>query len=73
MVPGKGLEPLLPRGEPDFESGASANSATRAEDMPAREPTRRKEGKKIQPLPTQPGFRAQERSSFGSGPESGTP
>lgn len=30
MVPGKGLEPLLPRGEPDFESGASANFATPA-------------------------------------------
>lgn len=29
MVPGVGIEPTLPK-EPDFESGASANSATRA-------------------------------------------
>ena len=29
MVPGVGVEPTLPK-EPDFESGASANSATRA-------------------------------------------
>ena len=29
LVPGVGVEPTLPK-EPDFESGASANSATRA-------------------------------------------
>ena len=29
MVPGEGVEPSLPK-KPDFESGASANSATQA-------------------------------------------
>ena len=29
MVPGAGVEPALPK-KPDFESGASANSATQA-------------------------------------------
>ena len=31
-IPKMGLEPILPKREPDFESGASANSATPASD-----------------------------------------
>ncbi len=33
VVPKVGLEPTLPWGEPDFESGASASSATSARGM----------------------------------------